>query len=112
MERRSCTLDEYIKEAFKRFGADKMLWAWKCPLCGFVQTAAMYKAAKAPESAIAFSCVGRWIDGSRKAFGGSGPGPCDYAGGGLFAVNPVVVVHPDGHTTDLFELATLEEAGF
>jgi len=109
---RETTEQEFKNEAERRFGKDPMLWAWKCPVCGFVQTAADYKAAGAPESAVGYSCVGRWIDGSRRAFGGKGVGPCDYTGGGLFALNPVAVLMDNGRTVDLFELATEEEAGF
>lgn len=109
---RTTTLADYEAQARRLFGEDKMLWSWRCPICGFVQNALDYKNAGAPESAIAFSCVGRWIDGSRRAFGGKGPGPCDYTGGGLFMCNPVNVLLPNGSNVFIFEFATREEAGF
>jgi len=64
------------------FGADRMKWRFKCPVCGYVATAIDWIDAGASENAIAFSCVGRWQ---------SGVG-CDYAGGGLFRLNPIHVV--------------------
>lgn len=39
--------------------------------------------AEAPESAIAFSCIGRWLKTRFEAFT-KGKSPCNYAGGGLF----------------------------
>jgi hypothetical protein len=41
--------------------------------------------------------VGRWTGAKREAFS-DGQGPCNYAGGGLFKLNPVtVVMDPDEH---------------
>ena len=78
-------------EGHRRFGRDQMAWRFVCPACGHVTKVDDYKKAGAPESAIAFSCVGRWTDGAREAFS-KGAGPCTYAGGGLFGLNPITVV--------------------
>ena len=89
----------------KIYGKDMMRWKFKCPVCGFVQSAEDYKKAGAPESAIAFSCVGRWISGSRQAFDNTGgAGPCTYAGGGLLRLNPIKV---NGH--ECFDFADAEK---
>jgi len=85
------TRDEFQSEAVRRFGLDPMQWAFVCPACGHVATVQEWKDAGASEGEVAFSCIGRHIEGSRKAFGGNGPGPCDYAGGGLFRLNPMDV---------------------
>lgn len=58
-----------------------------------------WQEAGAPENAVAFSCVGRWRDDV----------DCDYAGGGLFKLNPVVVTQEDGSTTQAFAFAGSEE---
>ena len=73
---------EFMDQAAERFGPDAMGWKFVCPACGHIQSARDYKTAGAPESAVAFSCVGRWLPKAREAFGGKGPGPCNYAGGG------------------------------
>ena len=62
-----------------------------CPVCGYVQSARTFLAVGAPLNAVGISCVGRWMDKRRRAFGESGRGPCDYAGGGLFRLNPVEI---------------------
>lgn len=97
------TVDEFTAEAVKRFGPDKMKWQFVCPACGHVQSAEDYKAAGAPPNAVGFSCVGRWIEGSRGCFD-DGPGPCDYAGGGLIRMHKLEI---DGHSC--FELAESPE---
>lgn len=80
-------------------------WKFVCPSCGFVATKKDWEALGAPEGAIGFACVGRWIDGSRPAFDGPGPGPCTYTGGGLFQYNPIKVTGPDGESTTFFDFA-------
>ena len=95
------THDEWVAEGTKRFGPDMMTWRFVCPSCGHVQTAADYKAAGAPINVVAFSCIGRWLTNgaddpkrdkklAKAAFKKKG-GPCNYAGGGLFKLNPVEV---------------------
>lgn len=95
----SMTHDEWQREGTRRFGPDKATWRFACPACDHVVTLGDYQTAGAPESAIAFSCVGRWLPQARDAFA-PGPGPCNYAGGGLFALNPVRVVAPAGEASD------------
>jgi len=86
------TLDEWRAEGAKRFGPDEFHWRFVCPACGHVASAADWKAAGASSAEVAFSCVGRHLPQARRAFGETGPGPCDYAGGGLFAINPVAII--------------------
>jgi len=86
---------EWLKESEKRYPDGNI--AFTCPVCKHRQTISDYKAVNAPEGTIGFSCIGRFIDGCRNAFGGPGagterPGPCDYAGGGLFPLNPITVI--------------------
>lgn len=92
-----------MAEAAERFGPDPMNWRFVCPVCGHVASTKDYKDAGAPESAVAFSCVGRWIPGSKDAFETSGHGPCTYAGAGLIRLNPVSVT--GWHEAGYFELA-------
>ena len=105
---RTLTMKAFLAEGERLFGPDRRLWRFRCPVCGHAACGEEYLAAGAPEGAVGFSCIGRWMDGARSAFGGSGPGPCDYAGGGLFGLNPVHVIGAG----DFFEFAApAEEAG-
>lgn len=98
---------EWTAEAGRRFGADPMGWRFVCPSCGHVAAVREWRDAGAPEGAVAFSCVGRWLnaDGTR-AFAGVG-GPCNYAGGGFIGLNPVAVDF-DGREHRVFDFAPSE----
>jgi hypothetical protein len=100
--------DEWKSEMIRRFGErDKIEFV--CPICKHPQTVAQCKEAGAAEGEIGFSCIGRHIEGSRRAFGdkknNKKTGPCDYAGGGLFALNPVTVVFDDGQLATVFDVS-------
>lgn len=104
------TVTEWRDEASRRFGPDPMNWRFVCPACKFEQSVADYHAAGAPEGAVAFSCVGRWrADVDNAAFDGSHQGPCNYAGGGLFRLNPVTVLQPGGDKHTVFAFADAKE---
>jgi hypothetical protein len=103
------TLAEYRAEGERRFGPNMMNWKFVCPVCGHVASVQDYKDAGAPENAIAFSCVGRWagvndkwLEGEKSGAERTKPwGPCDYAGGGFFPLNPLKV--EDGAYFDFAE---------
>lgn len=95
---------EWLAEGKRRFGDDLMSWRFVCPSCGHVATPMDWKAAGAAEGEVAFSCVGRHLDAPSDAFG-CGPGPCNYAGGGLFQINPIEVVYSDGSSDHVFAFA-------
>lgn len=102
---RKVTHAEWCKQATKLYGEDSAGWRFKCPSCGYVAAVRDWQAAGAGEGAVAFSCVGRWLPKSIDAFEDGGPGPCNYAGGGLIRLNPVTVVGPDGAEHAVFEFA-------
>jgi hypothetical protein len=102
---RTVSLEDYFKECIDRFGHDRNNWRFVCPACGHVASVAEYKAVGA-DDAIGYSCIGRWTGAKRDAFG-KGPGPCNYAGGGLIRINPVRVVLEDD-AVFMFELARSE----
>lgn len=89
MAKITMTHDEWIAEATRRFGDDPMAWRFVCPSCGHVASAQDWINAGAPKETIAFSCVGRWTGATAEL--GERPGPCNYTGGGLFRLNPVIV---------------------
>lgn len=109
--------DAWIEEARCRFGDDSRLWHFVCPVCETPQSAADFEAhtdlaREKIGSYIGFSCIGRWVRGGceRKAFAPNDKAPsraaigCDYAGGGLFKLNPVTV-HHEGQEHRLFAFA-------
>ncbi len=97
---------EWREQAEMRFGPKVDLWRFTCPACSYETTVSEWRRAGAPEGAIAFSCVGRWTGAARDAFVGAAcHGPCNYAGGGLFSLNPVLVRDDDGVERRLFAFA-------
>lgn len=96
--------------------------AFKCPVCGTVQSIASLSKAGVPakvENYLGFSCEGR--------FTGAGPWPsskakgeradsrrairgCDWTLGGLLRIHDLTVIKPDGSEHPSFVLATPEEA--
>ena len=110
MTKTKMTLEEWRAKATELFGPDKMGWRFVCPACDHVASVRDWLAVGAPLNTAAFSCVGRWSGASRKAFA-EGNGPCDYAGGGLFPINPVTVVCPDGVEIQAFAFAPAAALG-
>ena len=102
---REITHEEWKREGAAKFGDDVRNWAFECPACHHVAKASEWVDGGKP-GMIAFSCVGRLREFARDAFA-KGDGPCNYAGGGLFGLNPVRVKFPDGTTGDYFEFAAL-----
>lgn len=99
------TQEEWTAEGERRFGADRMQWRFVCPSCKQDTPVSAWRKAEAPDSAIAFSCVGRWSDGNdNNTFKGKN-GPCKYAGGGLFKLNPITVIESGGKEHQLFDFA-------
>ncbi len=80
-----------------------------CPSCGNVATPEDWHKAGAPANTIAFSCVGRWMPNSTATIFEKGKGPCNYAGGGLFRLNPVIVESGDAKH-EIFEFAEASPA--
>jgi hypothetical protein len=105
---RALTLEQWRAEGVERFGPDEWNWRFICPCCGHIATPRDWKDAGAPESAVAYSCVGRWAGAKREAIDGFGPGPCNYAGGGLFRLGPITI---SGRTGTYFDFAPVEVPG-
>lgn len=99
------TLEQWHAEGARRFGAEQMLWRFVCPCCGWVAALGDWRAVGASEDEAAFSCIGRHVKGARDAFDKDKPGPCNYAGGGLFRLNPVRVIDREGNVHEVFAFA-------
>ncbi len=102
------TQAEWYAEAERRFGEHTRHWKFVCPICKHVASHADYREAGAPDGAVGFSCIGRYLPGPRDAFGGEGPGPCNYTGGGLFPLNPIIVVDERGVEHVMFAFADVD----
>ena len=102
------THDEWLAEAERLFGPDARDWRFECPACNHVASGREWIEAGAPSTAVAFSCIGRWLPKPREAFA-NGAGPCNYAGGGLIGLNPVRVMKADGTRIDAFAFAAPRE---
>lgn len=91
-------------------------FAFRCPICGTVQSARSLIAAGAGsrfedvEKFLAFSCVGRWTNaGPHKRNAAAGRG-CDWTLGGLFSLHRMAVDDGTGQPLPCFEPALPEEA--
>jgi PRTRC genetic system protein C len=100
----------WVAEGARLFGANPNGWRFKCPSCGHVASVADWRKAGAPENTIGFSCIGRWTGGDDKNSFRKAGGPCTYAGGGLFKINPVQVRVESGAIIQTFAFADAEEA--
>jgi len=96
---------KWIQEAESRYGKGSMQWKFRCPVCKHVASVEEYRAADAPEGAIAFSCIGRYLPEHNDAFASEQKAPCNYTGGGLFRLNPITVITDDGETHDVFDFS-------
>lgn len=104
VESNTFTYEGWIAKGRELFGTDTTRWRFVCPACGHVASVRDWKDAGAPETAVGFSCVGRWLANARDAFV-KGTGPCNYAGGGLFRLNPVSITMPNGSVEHAFAFA-------
>lgn len=102
------TKAEWEAKGQRLFGPNQLDWKFVCPCCGHVASIADWRAAGAEVAAAAFSCVGRWIEGSAEAFVNKGKGPCTYAGGGLFRLNPIEVMEDNGKVHEMFAFAEVQ----
>lgn len=109
------TLDDFKAALVAQGVSSHLHFAFKCPMCKTVQSAADLITAGAGadfdevERYLAFSCVGRFTGAGtpRKQPDGN---PCNWTLGGLFALHKLEVLTPDGEKHPRFELATAEEA--
>lgn len=101
---------DWIADGTKRFGENRRNWRFVCPLCDYEASAQDWLDLGASQGSIGFACVGRWYPDDKPvqgAFGGQKKKgqPCDYTGGGLFALNPIRVVTDDDKVIDCFNFA-------
>lgn len=107
-KKKRLTYEEWEKMGQQLYGKDKKEWKFKCPSCGFVQTFNDFiKEGSSKEGAqrmIGFSCIGRVMKEKREFLSKKKKGPCNYAGGGLFRINPVTITN-NGKEQSYFDFA-------
>lgn len=111
-DRPKIKLEDWHKLATEKFGENARHWKFVCPVCHTPQTAQDFINAGVPEedakTSIAVECIGRWLREKQMAFdnrkGKIKKGqPCNYAGYGLFKLNPVPVEFEDGKVFNAFD---------
>jgi len=97
-------------------GVPDVHYAFRCPICKTIQSAADLIAAGAGKNFdevqrfLGFSCVGRFTDaGPHRKDEPPGRG-CNWTLGGLFQLHELEVVSADGKRHPMFEIATRAEA--
>jgi len=111
---KSMTIDQF-HAALRAQGVSQDHFAFKCPMCGTIQSAADLIDAGAGETFadvagyLGFSCVGRYTGAKtpRKKPDGK---PCNWSLGGLFQTHTFEVIAEDGKSYPHFEPATAAEA--
>lgn len=112
---KTVTVGEYHVE-IKAQGVPKEHVAFRCPVCGTVQSAADLIAAGAGrtfddiERYLGFSCVGRFTAAGQHKRGAPPGRGCNWTLGGFFKIHKMEIVTDDGERHPIFELATQEEA--
>ena len=100
---------QWRAKAESLFGPNKLRWRFVCPSCGFVATVSDWQSVGAPEGAVGFTCIGAFrkspediVLAVQHTFQNRG-GPCNYTGGGLDKLNPMMVdIGGDRPTLALF----------
>lgn len=83
------TLEEWKKEARKRFGSNTFDWMFVCPQCGAAQDVRACFNARMPIEKIAVSCIGGYVSLHRPD--GQPLIGCLYAPSELFGMNSVAI---------------------
>lgn len=106
-QRLNIQYDDWLVEMRRRY-PNRNDVAFVCPVCHHRQTVGQFVAAAGDDGLrmAGFACIGRLMpkDQTSEAFSGK-EGPCSYAGGGLFRLNPIVVVMPDLSKIEAFDFA-------
>jgi len=99
------TLEEFKKEARRRFGDDSVNWEFVCPRCKTVQTAKQWRdlgiAQETIQKQLGYSCIGRHIKGRG----------CDWTLGGLLQIHELEIIDEDGKHHPHFDFSP-ELSGF
>ena len=109
------TLDEF-RAALKAQGVDREDYAFKCPMCGTIQSGRMLINAGAGSDfdaingVVGFSCVGRFTGKTSPSVEKDKNHGCNWTLGGLFQIHTLEVITPDGAPHPHFEPVDAAEA--
>ena len=109
------TVEEF-HSALRAQGVPRQHVAFKCPICGTVQSmhslirAGAGKNEDDVERFIGFSCVGRWNGAGPHKQGSAAGRGCDWTLGGLLRLHVFEVVTAEGKRQPTFEVANPDEA--
>lgn len=112
MERIKLTSAEWLAMGQELFGDDRLKWKFVCPICKTPQSGEDYIAKGLSiedcGGSIGFSCIGRKLPIEERQEGilnhkKKKNKPCNYAGGGLFRLNPILVTDEEGEEHEVFE---------
>lgn len=112
---KTLTLDEFRAE-LKAQGVEREDYAFKCPMCGTIQSGRMLINAgagtdfEAINGTVGFSCIGRFTAKTSPSIEKGKNHGCNWTLGGLFQTHTLEVTTPDGVAHPHFEPASPEEA--
>lgn len=117
MEKETVSLGEWKEKGMALFGKDEKKWIFICPICETKQSIQDFLdygiSEEIARKTIGISCIGRNISNSQIAIGRSTPvvkgKPCNYAGYGLFKLNPIHIKTEDGYIVSLFNFENKKE---
>lgn len=104
-DNRTLAFDEWNALGEKLFGNDRLSWKFRCPGCGNIQTPQELEAAGTVPDQAYFSCIGRYDGHIDTAFWDKKQ-PCNYTLGGLFKLEHVTILTPDGKEHAAFPFAS------
>ena len=91
------TMNEWKKEAERRFGPNKMNWKFKCPSCGHVQSLKDFKDANIEPECAVTNCASRYDLGGVKT--------CKWTTGGFLRFNQTYVIDEEYFPHLVFDFA-------
>lgn len=98
-------IERWWAEAKRRFGADRVKWAFRCHHCKTDYTAGDARVAGMPANQVGFSCIGPYVALDRKVANNHPVKRCTYDGRNKFPHNPVTIAMPGGITARMLSFA-------
>lgn len=96
-------IDEWQKEARRRFGINTHDWKFVCPRCGEVQSVGMCLDSGLHIDEVGVRCAGGFLAAERS--NGKPLHGCRYFPNRFFNMNPIEVIQKDGSTQRVFAFA-------
>lgn len=106
------TLQEWLDEGKRRFGADITKWKFKCPACGHVASGQDFKEFNADPNDMYQICIGR-VNGKGTSNGKDEGYGCNWAAYVLFGNlgKGRTIITPENKEVQVFDFADEQEKG-